>query len=78
MAKIVGALEESGLVRHDPDPEDGRRQLVTRTDLGKERRAGDKRACEQWLARALQQHGSEGQLRAVIEAMTLLDEVARS
>ncbi len=78
MAKIVAALEEAGLVERHPDTQDGRRQLITLTALGTERRLDDRRAREQWLARALQEHGSEEQLAAVITAMALLDDVAQS
>lgn len=78
IAKIVAALEQAGLVERHPDPGDGRRQLVTLTALGLERRSGDLRARETWLARTLQERGTPEQLEAVIAAMALLDEVAQS
>jgi len=78
MAAIVQALERAGLVERHRDPEDGRRQLVTLTELGRERRLDDRRAREAWLARALQEHCTEAQLRTIIEAMALLDAVAQS
>ncbi|GIH47037.1 MarR family winged helix-turn-helix transcriptional regulator [Microbispora rosea] len=78
MAAIVQALERAGLVERHRDPEDGRRQLVTLTELGRERRLDDRRAREAWLARALQDHCTEAQLRTIIEAMALLDAVAQS
>ncbi|GAB3902734.1 MarR family winged helix-turn-helix transcriptional regulator [Microbispora bryophytorum] len=78
MAAIVQALERAGLVERHRDPEDGRRQLVTLTEPGRERRLDDRRAREAWLARALQEHCTEAQLRTIIEAMALLDAVAHS
>ncbi|WP_432924370.1 MarR family winged helix-turn-helix transcriptional regulator [Microbispora sp. CA-135349] len=78
MAVIVQALERAGLVERHRDPEDGRRRLVTLTELGRERRLDDRRAREAWLARALREHCTEAQLRTIIEAMALLDAVAQS
>ncbi|MEU7693312.1 MarR family transcriptional regulator [Microbispora hainanensis] len=78
MAAIVQALERAGLVERHRDPEDGRRQLVTLTESGRERRLDDRRAREAWLARALQAHCTEAELRTIIEAMALLDAVAQS
>ncbi|MEV1175440.1 MarR family transcriptional regulator [Nonomuraea sp. NPDC049784] len=78
MAKIVTTLELAGLVERHPDPQDGRRQLVTLTELGRERRLGDRRAREEWLARTLRERYTDEQLRTVIEAMALLDDVAHA
>jgi DNA-binding MarR family transcriptional regulator len=77
MAKIVMALEQGGLVVRHPDPEDGRKQLITLTELGRRRRIGDRRARQEWLARSLQERCTEQQRRMIIEAMALLDEVAQ-
>ncbi|MFF4779228.1 MarR family winged helix-turn-helix transcriptional regulator [Microtetraspora fusca] len=78
MATIVAALERAGMVERNPDPDDGRRLLVTLTELGRERRLDDRRARELWLARALQERCTPAQLRTITEAMALLDDVAQS
>ncbi|MFD0319064.1 MarR family transcriptional regulator [Streptomyces flavalbus] len=78
MAKTVLALEQAGLVVRSQDPDDGRRQLVSLTERGYERRRGDRLARQEWLARALQEHGTEEEVRAVITAMALLDRVAQA
>ncbi|MEU6392407.1 MarR family transcriptional regulator [Streptomyces sp. NPDC046939] len=78
MAKTVISLERAGLVERRQDPADGRRQLVSLTRPGRERGQGVRRARQEWLARALQEHGTEEQLRAVITAMKLIDEVTQA
>ncbi|MBF8191680.1 MarR family transcriptional regulator [Nonomuraea sp. K274] len=78
MAKIVVALEQSRLVARQPDPGDGRRQLISLTESGREHRLGVRRARQEWLAGALGERCTEAELRAVIEVMALLDEVAHS
>jgi DNA-binding MarR family transcriptional regulator len=60
-------------VRRDPDPTDGRRQLVTLTDAGRLRAAGDRVARRAWLAQAFHDHYTEAERRTVIDAMALLD-----
>ncbi|MGE7438124.1 MULTISPECIES: MarR family winged helix-turn-helix transcriptional regulator [Kitasatospora] len=77
-AATLAVLDQRGLIQRHPDPEDGRRQLVTLTELGREYVAGSRQAREEWLARALQDHCTEDERRTVIEALTLLDRLAQS
>lgn len=73
MAATLAAIQEHGLIRRDPDPADGRRQLISLTDEGREAIAGSRRQREEWLARALTDHYTEAERQTVIEALALLD-----
>ncbi|RJO69858.1 MarR family transcriptional regulator [Nocardia panacis] len=78
MAATVAALDREGLLTRSPDPEDGRRQVLSLTDSGRVMALGDRAARIEWLARALHDRFSETQRRTIVEAMALLDEVSRS
>jgi DNA-binding MarR family transcriptional regulator len=73
MAATLTALDQHRLIQRHPDPEDGRRQLITLTAAGRERYQGNRQAREEWLVRALQEHCTEKQRHVVIEAMALLE-----
>jgi DNA-binding MarR family transcriptional regulator len=72
MATIVAALETHGLIRREPDRADGRRQVITLTNEGRKQAERDRRAREEWLARALQEQFSERERRVIVEALSLL------
>jgi DNA-binding MarR family transcriptional regulator len=72
MAAIVSALETHGLIQREPDPDDGRRQVITLTALGRKRAERDRQARGEWLARALQHQFSERERRVIVEALSLL------
>jgi len=76
--KTVAVLEQAGLVRRDPDPTDGRRQLISLTEVGRTRAQGERHARQEWLARALTEHGTPEEIRAVLTAAELLGKVADS
>ncbi|MFF4759469.1 MarR family winged helix-turn-helix transcriptional regulator [Streptomyces sp. NPDC001292] len=77
MAATLAALERHGLIRRSPDPEDGRRQLVTLTEGGRERIAGDRQIREEWLTRALQDRYTEAERETLLEAFALLARLTR-
>jgi DNA-binding MarR family transcriptional regulator len=73
MATIVAALEQRGLIERTPDPEDGRRQVVSLTDEGRRRAESDRQVREEWLARAIQERYSERERRIILDALSLLE-----
>lgn len=77
MAATLAVLDQQGLIARNPDPGDGRRQLVTLTDTGRERVEGTRQARGEWLAKALQDRCTEAERQSVIEAMAVLDRLTR-
>jgi len=77
MTATLNALAEQGLIQRDPDPEDGRRQIVTLTPMGHDRVRHDKQGRQDWLARTMEQRYSAAQLRTINEALALLGELAQ-
>lgn len=73
MATIVTALDQQGLIRRAPDPNDGRRQLISLTTAGRRRAESDRQAREEWLARAMQERYSERERRVINNALSLLE-----
>ncbi len=73
MATIVAALEQRGLIDRTPDPEDGRRQVISLTDAGRRRAESDRQVREEWLARAMRERYSEPERRIIVDALSLLE-----
>ncbi|UMB68988.1 MarR family winged helix-turn-helix transcriptional regulator [Mycobacterium paraterrae] len=73
MATIVAALEQQGLIQRAPDPNDGRRQVISLTAAGRRRAESDRQAREEWLARAMQERYSERERRVINDALSLLE-----
>lgn len=73
MAAILAALDARGLIQRRPDPEDGRRQLITLSAMGSERAAGDRQARAEWLARRLHEEFTEPERQTLIAAAALLE-----
>lgn len=77
MAATLAALDAHGLLERRPDPDDGRRHLITLSALGRERAAGDREARAEWLARRLDADFTERERQTLIEAAALLERLTR-
>ena len=73
MAATVVALEGLGLVQRAPDPQDGRRVLLSLTAEGRARFEGRQAAKLEWLTRELEARYTERERTRILEALLLLD-----
>ncbi|MEU4428516.1 MarR family transcriptional regulator [Actinoplanes sp. NPDC024001] len=76
MTKIVGKLEERGLVARTPHPTDGRQVILAATDEGRAVYAQHERARNEWLARELEQLTPE-ERATLAQAAEILQRIAR-
>jgi DNA-binding MarR family transcriptional regulator len=77
MAAIVRALEAQGLIRRAPDPEDGRRLLISLTEPGTRLARGAQATREEWLAHALEARYSDAERATIADALKLLDRLVQ-
>ena len=73
MAALLAAIDQQGMIQREPDPTDGRRQLIWLTGEGRERILGSRRVRDEWLARALTDRYTEAERQVITEALALLD-----
>jgi DNA-binding MarR family transcriptional regulator len=75
MTATLNGLDALGLIERRPDLEDGRRQIITLSRIGKERVRSDRQLRHEWLARAMDERLSRAELRTVAQALALLHEL---
>jgi DNA-binding MarR family transcriptional regulator len=77
MTKIVGKLEERGLVVRSPHPTDGRQVILAPTDEGRAIYAQFELARNAWLSEHLEQLASEDR-DVLFRAAEIMQQVARA
>jgi DNA-binding MarR family transcriptional regulator len=77
MTKIVGKLEERGLVARTPHPTDGRQVILAATEEGRAVYAQFERARNEWLARQLARL-SPDEREVLVRAAEIMQQVARN
>jgi DNA-binding MarR family transcriptional regulator len=76
MTKVLANLEERGLVRREPHPEDRRQAIIAITDAGNDLLESERRSRDAWLTRRVGELTGEERalLRAVIPVLDKLAE----
>lgn len=77
MTKIVGKLEERGLVARTPHPTDGRQVILSATEQGRAVYAQFEQVRNEWLAAQLAALGAEDR-DVLVRAARILQQVARA
>ncbi|KAA0022288.1 MarR family winged helix-turn-helix transcriptional regulator [Antrihabitans cavernicola] len=73
MAAILSSLAERDMIERRPDPNDGRKQLISLSETGREHIRVSRRARDEWLTRSMQDLYTEDERRTINDALTLLE-----
>lgn len=76
IAQSVAPLKSAGLVRAQPDPQDGRKSLISITDAGLAIRESVVASRDSWLARAIDATIDPEERAALDKAIELLERLA--
>jgi len=76
MGATISTLEKAGLVSGSPDPNDGRRTILSLTDACRELIKANRAAKEDWLFRAIQSRLSSEEKEKIAVALELLKRLA--
>jgi DNA-binding MarR family transcriptional regulator len=77
MGATLGALEQRGLVERRPDPDDGRRAVMSVTEAGLRVLRDKRNARTQQLAKALSAHFTRSELDQLMAAAPLIERLAQ-
>ncbi len=78
MGATLGALELRGLVERRPDPQDGRRAVMSLTEAGRQTLWQRRNARTQQLAKALAAGFTRSELEQLMTAAPLIERLAQS
>jgi DNA-binding MarR family transcriptional regulator len=78
MGATLAALEARGLVKRHPDPQDGRRVVLSATESGRQVLQNKRNARTERLAKALAAGFTSSELRQLEAAAPLLERLAQS
>ncbi|GLY67179.1 MarR family winged helix-turn-helix transcriptional regulator [Amycolatopsis taiwanensis] len=77
MAATLAALDQAGLLDRTRDPDDGRRVVISLSDVGRKTVRGLIQHREEWLAAALATGFTDDERRTIAEALPLLRRLAQ-
>jgi DNA-binding MarR family transcriptional regulator len=77
ITRVIGALEERGLIQRMPHPSDRRQVVLAVTDQGRELVAQIRRLREAWLARRLRELSSD-ERATLTQALPILEKLSQS
>ncbi len=78
MGATLGALEVRGLIERRPDPEDGRRAVMSLTEAGLQTLRDRRNARTEQLAKALSAGFTRSELEQLMAAAPLIERLAQS
>ena len=72
MSQVVNHLVEMNFIARTPSAEDGRKTLLSLTDLGRARVEQARQEKQEWLAKALHEKVTEGEKDLLVDALVVL------
>lgn len=76
MTAILNVLRDKEMIVCQADPNDGRRQIITLSPVGRDRAVVDRQGRHEWLARTMEERFGPDELRIITDALSLLADLA--